>query len=319
MKKKVILALTVCLYFMQTNASGQTNEDTVMGNLSYLEKMLIQDIPSKDKMSGYFTTATFKSTRIINGHSIENIGRGVLDFRIAHRFGKLTEGIKNLYGLDNAITKFGFDYGITDWLMVGVGRNSYEKEYDGFVKVKLLKQTVNGHVPVSISYLGNMSVRTMDVVNIPGYKYYLSNRIFYVNQLFIARKFSPGISLQLTPSYVHYNLVANEREPNDVFAIGIGGRVKVSKRVALTGEYFYTIPGYKLSGYNNSVSVGADIETGSHVFQVFFTNSAAVAERVFIGQTKGDVFNGDFHFGFNMSRVFTVVRSKELRRLDSKG
>lgn len=307
------------MYSLHTCCYGQESERDDTANIADLERILMQDDTVKRKAAGYFTVAAFKSTRIINSHSIENVGRGVLDFRIAHRFGKLNEGIKNLYRLDNAITKFSFDYGITDWLMIGVGRNSYEKEYDGFVKVKLLRQTVDGHKPVSVSYLGNMSVRTMDVVHIPGYKYYLSNRLFYVNQLLIARKFSPNFSLQFIPTYMHYNLVANEREPNDVLALGAGGRIKVSKRVALTGEYYYTIPGYRLSGYNNSVSIGADIETGSHVFQVFFTNSAAIAERVVVGQTKGDVFKGDFHLGFNMSRVFTVVRSKDSMRSDSKG
>lgn len=290
--------------------SGQVSKDDTLWDNTELEKILNGDTARQSRSAGY-TTAVFKATRIINSHSIENIDAGVLDFRIAHRFGQLNEGVKNLYGLDNAVTKFSFDYGVTNWLMLGVGRSSFEKEYDGFMKVRLYRQTLDNRHPVSISYLGSISARTMDVVNIPGFKYYASNRLFYVNQLFVARKFDQNLSLQVMPAYIHYNLVVSEKEPNDVFALGVGGRFKVSKRIALTGEYYYCIPGHKLSGYANSLSLGADIETGGHVFQLFFTNSSAISERAFIGQTKGDWVKGDIHLGFNISRVFTVVRAKE--------
>ncbi len=293
------------------SAFAQNTEDTTKDNIDELAKLL--DSTSKGGVHSYYTTATFKSTRIINGHSIENVGKGVLDFRIAHRFGELNEGVKNLYGLDNATTKFSFDYGITDWLMVGVGRSSFEKEYDGFFKIKILRQTINDACPISLSYLGGMSVKTMDVAKIPGYTYYLSNRLFYIDELILARKFNQYFSLQLMPCYLHYNIVSELGEPNDVFAIGAGGRMKLSKRIAVTAEYYYTVPGHKLNGYNNSLSVGVDIETGGHVFQLFVTNSAAVTERTFIGETTGDPFNGALHLGFNISRVFTVVRTPQVK------
>jgi len=318
MKTTHFFLITIMTILLSTSSFAQViKEDTTTDNTDYLEKILEQENPGAGH-SVYYTTATFKSTRIINGQSIENVGKGVLDFRISHRFGELNEGIQNLYGLDNATTKFGFDYGITDWLMVGVGRSSFEKEYDGFFKVKIIRQDINNHRPVSVSYVGGMSVQTMSVVNIPGYTYYLSNRLFYFDQLLIARKFSKSFSLQLMPSYLHYNLVPDESQPNDVLAIGIGGRMKVSNRIAITGEYYYVIPGHSLAGYNNSVSIGIDIETGGHVFQLFLTNSSAVTERTFIGETTGNALQGHLHLGFNISRVFTVVRSKELINVDSK-
>ncbi len=200
--------------------------------------------------------------------------------------------------------------------MVGIGRSSFEKEYDGFFKIKILRQTIDDRIPFSMSFMSGMSAQTMNVVNIPGYTYYFSNRLYYANQLLLARKFNQWLSLQLMPTYLHYNLVPNLDEPNDVFAMGIGGRMKVSKRIAITGEYYYTIPGHKLDGYNNSVSVGIDIETGGHVFQLFITNSSAITERTFIGETTGDPFKGALHLGFNISRVFTIVHSKEFK--DSK-
>ena len=265
-----------------------------------------------------YTTATFKGTRIINGHSIENVGKGVLDFRISHRFGELNGGAHQLYGLDNATTRIGFDYGITNWLMVGVGRSSYEKEYDGFVKAKILRQTEDGHMPLSLNYVGGISVSDRDK---PAgldstQKYYFSNRVYYFNQLLIARKFNNWLSLQLMPTHVHYNLVQKSGDPNDLLAIGVGGRVKLNRRFALTGEYYYVLN--PMDGYYNSLSFGVDIETGGHVFQLHFTNSRGMSERTFVGQTDGQWGDGDIHFGFNISRVFTIVRPKDFRNSQNK-
>jgi hypothetical protein len=169
-------------------------------------------------------------------------------------------------------------------------------------------------MPVTLSYAGTVMTRTDDVKLLDSTaKYYFSNRVSYCNQLLIARKFSERFSLQLTPSHVHYNIVRNDKDANDVFAIGIGGRIKLTRRFALTGEYFYTIPGANLDGYHNAVSVGVDIETGGHVFQLHFTNSTGMSERTFIGQTTDTWGEGGIHLGFNISRVFTIVRPKEFR------
>jgi len=314
------ILLSFLILFLGTGAFAQADkEDTSAdANTEDLEKILEKGNMNTPKPSDYYVSATFKSTRVIDGQSIENIGKGVLDFRISHRFGELNEGIQNLYGLDNATTKFGFDYGITNWLMIGVGRSSYEKEYDGFIKVKLVHQTIDDRVPVSVSYYTSMSVQTMEVINIPGYTYYFSNRLFYANQLLIARKFNNVFSFQLMPTYLHYNLVENANDPNEVFAMGIGGRLKVSKHVAITAEYYYNIPGHKLSGFNNPVSAGIDIETGGHVFQLFLTNSANLTDHTFIAETFGNVTKGAIHLGFNISRVFTVVRSGESKNSNTK-
>jgi uncharacterized beta barrel domain-containing protein DUF5777 len=314
------LSAIIVILFCNVPCAAQVthDEDTTSYNTDDLEKILRKSGDGSGKSSGYFVSATFKSTRIINGHSIENVGKGVLDFRIAHRFGQLNEGIKNLYGLDNATTKFSFDYGITDWLMAGVGRSSYEKEYDGFFKIKVLRQSIDERYPVGVSVVSGMSVRTLDILNLPGYTYYFNNRLYYFSQLLVARKFNNWLSIQLMPTYIHYNLVTFADEPNDVLAMGVGGRVKLNKRIAITYEYYYTIPGHKLDGHNNPVSVGIDVETGGHVFQLFLTNAANTTERSFIGETTGDINKGAIHLGFNISRVFTVVRSKENKSTGNK-
>lgn len=255
-----------------------------------------------------FTTATFKTTRIANGHSIENVGKGVLDFRINHRFGSIDGGLKEFFGLDNAVTRIGFDYGLTDRLMIGIGRSTFMKEADGFVKVKVLRQTEDDKMPVSVSYLGAMSAQGVKLVEPPaGADYPFSNRLGYVNQVLIARKFSNALSLQLMPTHVHNNFMRYSDEPNDIFALGFGGRLKLSNRLALTAEYYYQV-GDRLRNSTNSLTLGLDIETGGHVFQLMLSNSTGVSERAVIGNTTELWEKGQIHFGFNISRVFTVVR-----------
>lgn len=290
---------------------AQDNKDKPKDETEDLMKMLESETDNKGSA---YTTATFKTTRIANGHSIENLGKGVLDFRINHRFGRINQGAGEFFGLDNATTRIGFDYGVTDWLMVGIGRSTYLKDVDGFVKARILRQTDDNRMPVSLSYLGAMSVQATALYPPPvgsSIEYKFGQRIGYVNQLLIARKFANWLSLQLMPTHLHYNFVQFRDDPNDVFAIGLGGRVKLSNRIALTGEYYMVVPpNDRLSGTRNSLTLGFDIETGGHVFQLLFTNSTGITERTVIGQTTGGWDKGDIHFGFNISRVFTVVKPK---------
>lgn len=280
--------------------------------------MAMLDEEDKGKAKKEYTTATFKTTRLINGHSIENTAKGVLDFKVLHRFGELKTGFSGFFGLEGANTRIGFDYGITDWLMVGIGRSTYQSEYDGFTKIKLLRQQEGKGMPISLSYMGAMSIQSMPAPSLPaGQEYHFSNRMYYVNQLLIARKFNQWFSLQLMPTHVHYNLVSTTAEPNDMFVMGIGGRIKLSNRISFNAEYYYRLEGNQLGNtnekYYNSLSLGFDIETGGHVFQLMFTNSPAMTERAFIGQTNANWGDGNIRFGFNISRVFTIVKPKEFK------
>ena len=254
----------------------------------------------------------FKSTRIINAHSIENVSAGVLDFRILHRFGAVNGGAYELFGLDQANMRMSFDYGITDRLQIGVGRSNIGKQYDGLVKYKLLRQSTGAvNMPVSVSWVSGAIISSQRWAN-PERENLFSSRMAYYHQVLIARKFNDKFSLQLTPTVVHRNLVAMPTDPNDVFAMGVGGRVKLNSRIATTFDYFYVLPG-QLANQNNSLSVGIDIETGGHVFQLHFTNSRGLNEQQFITGQNGQWGNGDIHFGFNLSRVFTIRSPKEHR------
>ncbi len=260
-----------------------------------------------------YTTATFKSTRIMNGHSIERMPPGQLDVRISHRFGMINSGVYNFFGLDQSNIHLSLEYGILKWLMVGVGRGSYEKTFDGFVKFSVLRQSSGARVmPVSVSVVTSAALKSIKFTDQTRTNYFTS-RLAYVGQILIARKISQGLSLQLSPSYIHRNLVATELDPNDVYAIGAGGRLKISKRISLNGEYYYVAnPKTYLSQHiYNPLSVGFDIETGGHVFQLFFTNSLGMIEKAFIGETTSQWKNGGIHFGFNISRVFTLKKHEK--------
>lgn len=260
-----------------------------------------------------YTTATFKSTRVINGHSVENVAKGVLDFRISHRFGFINTGAYEAFGLDGATIRLGWEYGITDRLMVGVGRSSFNKAFDGFVKYKVLRQsTGKRNMPISLSYFGSTVVNSIRW-QFPERENYFSSRVFYAHQLLVARKFNNDLSLQLSPTIIHRNLVATRAEANTVMALGASGRYKLNQRLSVNAEYFYVLPDQLAPQFTNSLSVGVDIETGGHVFQLHLTNSTAMTEPGFVTETVGEWQGGDIHFGFNVSRVFTVVRKKEAK------
>ena len=255
-----------------------------------------------------YAYATFKSTRIISGHSIERMQEGQLDFRISHRFGELNQGAYEFWGLDQASIHLSLEYGITDWLMFGIGRGNYEKTFDGFVKFSIFRQSKGErNMPVSISYLSTLALNSLKWDGPEKLPFW--NRTSYVHQLLVARKFSERLSLELNPTFVHRNLVATELDPNDLWALGVGGRFKLSKRVSVNFEYYYVVPplhDYQSKKTYNPLSVGFDIETGGHVFQLHVTNSVAMIEKGFIGETTGNWLDGGIHFGFNISRVFTL-------------
>jgi hypothetical protein len=273
-----------------------------------------------DEKEADYATASFKTNRVVNGHSLENTAAGVLDFKISHRFAPLQNGFYDIFGLDGATIRIGLDYGITDRLMVGFGRSSKEKIYDGFAKYKILRQqTGKRNIPLSLSYLADAQVKTIRFADNDRENLFWS-RFYYTHQLLIGRKFSDGFTLQLMPTLVHRNLTQSRDDKNDVFAMGIAGRVKLSKRVAFNAEYYYVLPDQIAQVHKNSLSIGFDIETGGHVFQLHFTNSQDMTYKGFITETREDWFYRDaednllsgLRFGFNISRVFTIVKPKNL-------
>jgi hypothetical protein len=258
-----------------------------------------------------YTSATFKATRILNGHSIERMEEGQLDFRIHHRFGRLNSGAYELWGLDQANVHFSLEYGITDWLMVGAGRGTYEKTFDGFMKFSPIRQSTGArNIPVSVSILASSALNALKWADRERENYFF-NRFSYSWQVLVARKFNQRFSAQLSPTLVHRNLVGTELDPNDLYSLGMGGRMKLTSRISLNAEYFYVIKplnDYLSQPVHNPLSLGFDVETGGHVFQLIFTNSLAMIEKGFVTETTGQWSKGDIHFGFNISRVFGLKK-----------
>lgn len=268
---------------------------------------LMKELEQTQKNDTDYAFQTFKGTRLVNGHSVETKAKGNLEFIFAHRFGLIGGGLYEMFGLDEARVRLGLDYGITDNLSVSIGRNSVDKTMDGYLKFRALRQSKGGRsFPVTVTLLGGTAYRTQKEF-IPDS---LSNvnRLAYVGQALIARKFTPNFSFQLMPTIVHKNAVFQSEEDNDQFALGMGGRIKVSRSIALTGEYYLRLNEPDANPYHNAFGLGIDIETGGHVFQLVITNTRGLTERAFITETVDDFGAGDLHLGFNVTRTFQLKK-----------
>jgi hypothetical protein len=287
MKTHLLLSLLLAVLFIAPAAA----QDDLLS--------LLEDATPEEPT---LTPSSFKGSRLINGHTIMTRRKGSLEFLIAHRFGRLNSGAYELFGLDNANVRFGLDYGLTDRLTVGFGRNSFEKTFDGFVKFALLRQQTGVKtMPVSVTAFASTAIKSLRPID-PAVEVAFSERLSYTYQLLLARKMSSKLSLQLMPTLVHFNVVSADRE-NDLLALGFGGRLLLTKRLSINGEYYYRMGERDLDTYD-ALAIGIDLETGGHVFQLQFTNSRSMNEKGFIRETTGDFFDGDVHFGFNITRTF---------------
>ncbi len=281
--------------------------------LSFIAKSqdLLSELEKEAKPTINYTGSTFKSTRLINGQTIETKGKGELEFIFAHRFGAINTGLYGLFGLDEAYTRLGLEYGVTDRLGVGVGRNSVDKTMDAYLRYKVLRQSSGArNMPFTLTAFGIAAVRTTPRKEDATYDIQLEDRMSYTGQLLIARKFNSMFSFQLMPSIVHKNTVDRTMEKNDQVAMGIGGRLRVSRSVSLTTEYYYRVDVPQGNPYYNPLGFGIDIETGGHVFQLVMTNSRGLTERAYLTETAGDFFSGDIHLGFNITRTFQIKKKK---------
>jgi hypothetical protein len=297
--KKLHYYLFICLSFLSTNIIAQTSLDSLMGNLEQETK------PQKE-----FVNNAFKSSRVINGHSMEMIAAGVLDFRILHRFGQVSQGFYDMFGLDQATMRMGFDYGITKNFTVGIGRSTFKKELDGFLKYRIKQQSVGEKsFPISLLAVAGMTYFTTKWPD-PTIRNYNTSRMGYYGQLIIGRKINEGFTLQLAPTIVHRNLVELSTDKNDLVSLGIGARAKLSNRMAFIVDAFPALYGAR-TGYNQlPLSIGVDIETGGHVFQLHFSNATGMNEKAFITETIQKWGKGEVNFGFNLSRVFTIKKNE---------
>jgi len=270
-----------------------------------LLKLVGDDKPKKE-----YVDYAFKSTRVIMSHSMELLKPGTMDFRILHRFGNVNQGGYQFFGLDQATMRMGFDFGISKNFMLGIGRSTNKKEFDGFLKYRLVHQAKGpGALPFSLIAIAGSTLQTLKWLDTTR-KNYFSSRMAFYGQAIIGRKFNEAITLQLAPTILHRNLVTGVNDPSDLFALGVGGRFKLSKRISLNFDYYYRMNPNENDDTHNPFSIGFDIETGGHVFQLHFTNAIGMNERIFLTETTNDWGKGDIQFGFNLSRTFQLKKKK---------
>lgn len=261
-----------------------------------------------------YISATFKTTKVVIGQSSENPAQGDLLFLITHHFGAINSGYEELFGLKQATIRLGIEYGVTKWLGLGVGLNTLRNTWDGFLKVKALRQSTGARrMPLTLTLFAGTAIYTTKWTD-PVRKNYFSSRMSFAFQAIVARKFGERFSFQLAPTFIHINLVPTAYDHNKIFSLGGGGRFKISPRVSVNAEYYYLFPHQIASrpAYS-SFSTGVDIETGGHVFQIFLTNSMGENMQSIISETTGNWFDGNIFLGFNISRVFTVIKPKQFR------
>jgi hypothetical protein len=275
----------------------------ILASLQLSSQDLLDILELEAPVTENIVSATFKGTRIVNGHSIENRKNKELEFIISHRFGRVNTGFEELFGLDQANIRFALEYGLTDDLTAGLGRSSFEKTYDGYLKYSLLKQKTGANAfPFAVSLFGSIAAKSQKAI--AGNERTFAESLFYVGQVLIAKKVNSSLSIQVTPTYVHRNLATIAADPHDIFALGFGTRVKLSKRVSLNAEYYQQFQKLTSIKARNSLAFGVDIETGGHVFQIILSNAITMVEKSFITETTGNFFGGDIHLGFNLSRTF---------------
>lgn len=284
MKKVLILLLVVpCMLFAQDDLLNELESDVQEDN--YVE-------------------AAFKGLKIVNFETTKLVNKRNLFFIVAHRFGSVENGVDDFFGLDQAVTQLKFIYGINDAINVGIARSSFQKTYGGHVKYRLIRQKKNGF-PFTIVGYNLVTINTaLEKDLLPNLEF--NNRVSYVSQILISKKVTKNLSLELAPSYLHENFVRFDDQDNSQFLVGMGGRYKLTKRFSLNIDYGVHLNRSTTSTFKNPLSVGFDIETGGHVFQLHFTNAQSMFENGFLGQASGDWDDGDFFFGFNVSRVFDL-------------
>ncbi|MDX1472467.1 MAG: DUF5777 family beta-barrel protein [Flavobacteriaceae bacterium] len=247
-------------------------------------------------------SAVFKGLKIVNFESTKLVAKNQFTFVVAHRFGSISDGFDTFFGLDDAVTRLNFIFGISDGLNLSVSRSSYQKIYQGGIKYRLLTQRED-KFPFTVVGFNEIFINTAyEKDNLP--KLEFKHRLSYAAQLLISRKFSQNLSLELAPTFFHENYVPNSDQDNSQIALGLGGRYKLGTRWSLNMDYGWHLNRASNSAFVNPLSIGIDLETGGHVFQMHLTNAQPMNTIGYLGQAIGDWGDGVIYFGFNLSRVF---------------
>lgn len=265
----------------------------------FAQEDLLKEIDTASAQKSVVESA-FKGLKIVNIESTKLAAKGDLYFIVAHRFGSVKDGFEGAYGLDNAVTQLKFLYGVTDWFTISGARSELAYDFSG--KYLVQPQEKNGFPVAIVGFTSLAFNNTLKESNYPNMKF--EDRLIYVAQILVSRKMSEKLSLELAPTFFHENFVMDDNQENSQYAIGMGGRYKFAKRWSVNVDYAAHLNRSSTSPFKNPLSVGVDLETGGHVFQMHFTSSQGIHEAGFLGNTTGDWTKGDIFFGFNLLRVF---------------
>lgn len=255
-----------------------------------------------DSIGKQYEIAAFKGLKIVNFESTKLVAKDEFTLIVSHRFGTIENGINTFFGLDDAVTRLNFVFGISDGLNIGVSRSSFQKIYESSLKYRLFRQEKNGFPFTIVGFNAVLINTALDKDNLP--KLEFKHRLGYTAQLLISRKINTSFSLELAPTFFHDNYVLIDEQNNSQFALGFGGRYKLGKRWSINADYGWHLNRADNSPFKNPLSIGFDLETGGHVFQMHFTNAQPMNTNGFLGQGSGDWSDGNIYFGFNLSRVF---------------
>jgi hypothetical protein len=270
-----------------------------------LELMLEKEVgPVKDE-----TKATFLSTFVLSNPSVEMLDKKGINMRISHKFGFLNSGSESFYGFDNSSSYIGLDYAPLNRINVGIGRSTFRKSVNSHIKINVFRQSKGYRsIPLTIALYGELDYRTQKYFNSDLQEDRLG-RIEYSSQLLIARKFGNIFSLQLMPTFIHRNLVETENDTNNIYALGIGGTLRLQKVLRLNFEYFWVSEhDTPKTDYYSPISFGICYQTSRHAFELFATNSTGITANNNIAFTTGNFWKGDIGIGFNISIIFSVNR-----------
>ncbi len=281
--KLIFLMLFSCLYL-------SAQEDDLLGEID------------TDSVINNYATAAFKGLKIVNFESTKLVAKKEMTFIVSHRFGSIENGFDSFFGLDDAVTRLNFVYGITDAVNISVSRSSFQKIYEASAKYRLVRQKENGSPFTIVGYNSILVNTALEKENLP--KLEFKDRLGYTVQLLISKKVSSKLSLEIAPTFFHDNFVAYNEQHNSQYALGLGGRQKLGKRWSINVDYGWHLNRANDSPFKNPLSIGFDLETGGHVFQMHFSNAQAMNTNGFLGQATGDWNDGNIYFGFNLSRVF---------------
>jgi len=268
---------------------------------SFSQDNLLAEIDT-DSVGNQGAFAVFKGLEIVNFEYTKLIGAGEFIFMVSHRFGSTKHGLYDFFGLDYAVTRLNFVYGLSEGINISASRSSFQKIYETSIKYRLVRQSEHGFPFTIVGYNSFLINTSLKHANLP--KLEFKHRLGYTTQLLISRKVNNNLSLELAPTFFHDNYVAINDQDNSQYALGIGGRYKLGKRWSINMDYGLHLNRASDSPFKNPFSIGVDLETGGHVFQLHFTNAQAMNTNGFLGQATGDWSEGDVYFGFNLTRIF---------------